>query len=128
MKGFDAIETANRERQQEQKRLAESQARLTQERTRIQGELAEIGDQIGKLERQREALVPDVQPAALKVYERVLKMRQGVALVPLLNDACGGCHRRLPPQVINQVLLNADLVTCEACNRILYFDASHSKL
>ena len=128
LKGFDAIEAANRERQQEQRRLAESQARLAQERTRIEAELAVIGEQIAQLERQRQTLVPDVPAAALVLYERVLKMRQGVALVPLLNDACGGCHRRLPPQVINQVYLNAGLVTCEACNRILYFDASHSKL
>lgn len=128
LKWFDAVEAASRERQQEQRRLAESQARLAQERTRIEGELAAVGEQMAKLERQRQTLVPDVQPPTLAVYERVLRMRQGVALVPLLNDACGGCHRRLPPQVINLVHLNTDLVTCEACNRILYFDASHSKL
>jgi hypothetical protein len=55
-------------------------------------------------------------------------LRDGLALVPLVSDACGGCHRRLPPQVINQVYLKADLVTCESCNRILYFDEAHSKL
>lgn len=128
LKGFDAIETASRERQEEQRRLAESQAHLAKERARIEGDLAVISEQTAKLERQRQALLPDAPPPALAVYERVLKMRQGVALVPLLNDACGGCHRRLPPQVINLVHLNTDLVTCEACNRILYFDASHSKL
>ena len=128
LKGFDAIETASRARQQEQQRSTDMKGQLAKERARIEGELASIGEQIAQLERQRQTLLPDVPPKALAVYERVLKIREGVALVPLLNDACGGCHRRLPPQVINQVYLNSDLVTCEACNRILYFDESHSKL
>ena len=128
LKGFDAIETAGRARQQEQQRLADVNGQLARERTRIEGELATLGEQLAQLERQRETLVPEVPPKALTVYERILKIREGVALVPLVNDACGGCHRRLPPQVINQVFLNSDLVTCEACNRILYSDESHSKL
>lgn len=128
LKEFDAIEAAAKERQAQQRRLAEVQERLTQERQRIEGELSAIGEQVARLERQRQTLLPDVPPKALSLYERILRIREGIALVPLLNDACGGCHRRLPPQVINLVHLNTDLVTCEACNRILYFDATHSKL
>ena len=128
LKGFDATEAATKERQEEQRKLAEAQARLQSERQRIEHELAVIGEQISQLERQRQTLVPDVPPPALALYERILQIREGVALVPLLNDACGGCHRRLPPQVINQVYLNASLVTCESCNRILYFDEARSKL
>ena len=72
--------------------------------------------------------MPTLLPATLEVYERVLDIREGLALVPVLNDSCGGCHRRLPPQVINEVYLKAKLVTCENCNRILYFDEAHSRL
>ena len=128
LKGFDAIEASTKERQEEQRRLSDAQARLATERQRIERELAAIEEQIGQLERQRHVLVPDVPSAALSLYERVLRIREGVALVPLVNDACGGCHRRLPPQVINQVYLHVDLVTCESCNRILYFDEARSKL
>ena len=128
LKGFDAIEAAMKERQEEHRKLSDTQARLATERQRIERELAEITEQIGQLERQRQGVVPDVPPPSLSLYERVLRIREGVALVPLVNDACGGCHRRLPPQVINQVYLHADLVTCESCNRILYFDEARSKL
>jgi len=57
-------------------------------------------------------------------YERVLASREGLALVPLVNDSCGGCHMVQPPQVVNEVSLKATLVTCENCNRILYVDES----
>ena len=128
LKMFDAIDQASTERKTEQAKLAREQERLKTERGRIEQELAAIGEQIAKLERERATLVPGVLKEALAFYERVLDLREGLALVPLLSDSCGGCHRRLPPQVINQVYLKADLVTCENCNRILYFDEAHSKL
>lgn len=128
LKAFDAIDQAMSERQREQRQLAELQGRLKVEQTRIEGELATIGEQIAQLEQRRQAVVPQVPPAILTSYERVLKLRDGLALVPLVNESCGGCHRRLPPQVISEVYLNASLVTCENCNRILYFDEAHSKL
>ena len=128
LKTFDAIDQALKDRQREQSLVAQEQARLRIERERIERELATIGEQIAQLERTRQTLLPDVPPQALATYERVLDIREGLALVPLLNDSCGGCHRRLPPQVINQVYLKADLITCENCNRILYFDEAHSKL
>jgi len=111
LKTFDAIDQASKERQQEQRRLAEEQARLQLETTRV-----------------TEVLAPAVPPATLATYERILKIREGLALVPLMENACGGCHRRMPPQVINEVYLKAKLVTCESCTRILYFDEAYSKL
>jgi len=128
LKLFDAIDQAGKERQQEQQRLAQEQQRLGTERERIERELVELREQIAKRERDRQALRPDVPPPTLEAYERVLSLRDGLALVPVITDACGGCHRRLPPQVINEVYLKAKLVMCEHCNRILYFDEAHSKL
>ena len=128
LKNFDGIDQATKDRQREQQRAAQEQERARAEQARIEREVASIQEQIAQLERTRKTLLPDVPPAALTVYERILKIREGLAMVPLINESCGGCHRRLPPQVINQVYLKADLVTCENCNRILYFDEAHSKL
>lgn len=128
LKLFDAIDQAKQERQAEQQRLAKEQERLKTEQARIERELAEIRERVARLERDRQSLVPAVPPQALRVYERVLAVREGIALVPLLDNACGGCHRRMPPQVVNEVYLKAKLVTCENCSRILYFDDARSKL
>jgi predicted nucleic acid-binding Zn-ribbon protein len=128
LKAFDAIDQASKQRKAEQQRLAEEQASAQTERGRVERETEAIDAQVAQLDRTRKTLLPDVPPKALAAYERILSIREGLALVPLINDACGGCHRRLPPQVINQVFLKADLVMCESCNRILYFDEAHSKL
>lgn len=128
LKAFDAIDQAVKERQREQALLVEEQQHLQVERQRIEQELAAIAEQIAQLERTRQGMTPDVSPATLDVYERILINREGVALAPLMNESCGGCHRRLPPQVINEVYLKAKLVMCENCSRILYLDDAHSKL
>ena len=125
---LDTVDQAVKERQLQQSRLAEQQERLRVERERIERELAAIMEQMAQMERSRKTVVPDVSPQALAIYERILAIRDGLAMVPLVNESCGGCHRRLPPQVINEVYLKADLVTCESCNRILYFDETHSQL
>jgi hypothetical protein len=128
LKLFDEIDRASRERQAEQQRLAAEQERVRKERERVERELEELRGQIAQLERTRAAVLPEVPRQALATYERVLEIREGLALVPVIEASCGGCHRRLPPQVINQVYLKAELITCESCSRILYFDESHSKL
>jgi predicted nucleic acid-binding Zn-ribbon protein len=128
LKAFDAIDQAKQARQQAKGRLEEQQQRLRAEQARVERELAALHEQLTALEQQRQTLLPALTPQVLATYERVLEVRDGLALVPLVNDTCGGCHRRLPPQVINEVYLKAKLVTCESCNRILYFDEAHSKL
>ena len=128
LKRFEEIDAASQERQREQRLLAEHQERLRREQQRIEQELAALAEQMAQLEKRRQTILPDVPQPTLVTYERILSIRDGLALVPLISESCGGCHRRLPPQVISQVYLQADLVTCESCNRILYSDEAHSKL
>ena len=128
LKLFDGIEQAGRKRQEEQRRLTQEQESLRVERERIEQELAQMAEQVAQLEQTRQAVTPNLAAGTLETYERVLQNREGLALVALMHGACGGCHRRLPPQVVNEVLLKARLVTCESCNRILYCDEAHSEL
>jgi predicted nucleic acid-binding Zn-ribbon protein len=37
------------------------------------------------------------------------------------DGICTICHVRLRPQVFNNVRLNADIIQCDSCQRILYF-------
>ena len=120
LKLFDAIDQAASGKRREQARWTEAQERFRVEQQRLERELAVITEQITELERQRQVIAPAIPRESLETYERVLHIRDGLALVPLIEDSCGGCHRRLPPQVISEVYLNSRLVMCETCNRILY--------
>ena len=128
LKLFDEIDQAAKTRQRQVQEAASEEERLRAEQARIERELTEIRERVAALARQRQTVIPDVPPSTLAAYERVLALREGLALVPLVENSCGGCYRRMPPQVINEVYLKAKLVSCEQCNRILYFDEAHSKL
>jgi len=128
LKGFDEIDQATQGRKREEAQLGQVRERAAAERQRIERELAQIGERIAQLERDRKLLAPNVLAEILAAYERVLVLREGLALVPLVDESCGGCHRRLPPQVVNQVHLKAKLVSCESCNRILYLDDAQSRV
>ena len=68
----------------------------------------------------RSELAARVDPKSLSKYERLLKNKDGLAIVPISNEACQGCFRILPPQVINEIRMKEGLVVCDSCARILY--------
>ena len=76
-----------------------------------------------EFEEKRKAYSPSIDPKLLSQYERILKGREGLALVPVVNDSCGGCHLELPPQIVNEIQIQEKVITCESCARILYWPA-----
>ena len=123
--GFlDASDHTRQEHAAQLKDVTRQEEALRAEQTHVEAELAAIHEQVAKLDAKRQTIAPMLKAEDLAFYERVLVNREGLALVPLIGDSCGGCHMVQPPQVINETYLKARLVTCESCSRILYVDES----
>lgn len=61
-----------------------------------------------------------VEPRLLASYERIRKSyRNGLAIVPVLRDACGGCFNAIPPQRQSEIRQHKKIIVCENCGRIL---------
>ncbi|MBI4810922.1 MAG: hypothetical protein HY800_05685 [Ignavibacteriales bacterium] len=75
-----------------------------------------------KLQHQREKLIPRIDKQDLERYERIRKAKNGIAVVPIKRNACGGCYSRVPPQKILEIRQNSRFYTCEHCGRILVSD------
>lgn len=113
-----AREEAESVQAQAQKRLDEIQARweaqqanLLREREALQGRLAEI-------EQARAALLPQIEPGDLAVYQPLRQRKGGVAVAQVLDGACSACGITLSPGVEWQ-LRQGKLVCCSNCERIL---------
>lgn len=122
---LELLETVDQLKQEQAKhagRVEAQQAVLKQEELRIRQALSALDEQLQRLDVQRADLTPLVASESLALYERVLASRDGLALVPIVRESCGGCNMVQPPQVINEAYLKAKLVTCDSCNRILYVD------
>jgi uncharacterized protein len=91
------------------------------------------GDERGRLERERVAAQGRIEVLAARRddlvgrldgpvrgrYERLRTALGENVIVAVVNGTCGGCHYRLPPQVINLVRKGEELLFCEACGRML---------
>ena len=61
-----------------------------------------------------------VDPRLLTAYERIRKSyRNGLAVVPIMRDSCGGCFNVIPPQRQSEIRQHKKIIVCEHCGRIL---------
>ena len=80
---------------------------------------AQAQKSIAKLERAREKLLGELNAKILGKYERLRDLRGDLAIVPVIEGACGGCHDGLPPLVANEVRQGQEIRFCEGCGRFL---------
>jgi predicted nucleic acid-binding Zn-ribbon protein len=82
---------------------------------------------IGETEKEEEALTKEseeakekVDPRMIGAYERIRNSyRNGLAVVPIMRDSCGGCFNVIPPQRQSEIRQHKKIVVCEHCGRIL---------
>ena len=61
-----------------------------------------------------------VESRLLHSYDRIRgNYRNGLAVVPVLRDACGGCFNAIPPQRQSEIRQRKKIIVCENCGRIL---------
>ena len=88
----------------------------------MEDDIKVIEDRIKGLESQPEQAVPGIDNEYLSRYERILKHKNGLALVPVDSGSCGGCQINITPKQVNTIKMNEQLVFCEMCARILYLE------
>jgi len=72
----------------------------------------------------REGLRSSIEEGILRHYDRVLKFR-GSAIAEAINSRCSACQVMIRPQVYNTLRSTDEFITCDSCNRILYYLPEH---
>lgn len=75
-----------------------------------------------KLRHEREKIVVRLEKGDLRAYERIRGAKNGKAVVSVRRGACGGCFKRIPPQMVLELRKNSRIMNCEHCGRILVSD------
>ena len=102
--------------------LSAGEKKLQEETNKIDQETKQISEKVASLDKEKAQRCTNVDKGLLDRYERILKAKRGLALVAIVGESCGGCHRVLPPQVINEARMKDRIVTCEFCARLLYWN------
>ena len=113
--------------EQKSEELARTQETLTGRRTDLEikrTELDEIMEETRAEEEMLKAKAADletlIEPRLLLSFKRIRKnVRNGLAVVPVQRDACGGCFAQIPPQRQLDIKMHKKIIVCEYCGRIL---------
>ena len=89
-------------------------------RKKLESVIEESAEEKNALQKQRDQNIKDIDQNTLKVYDRVIEHRGGLAVVQLQGSACGGCGAHIPPQTVSEVRAKSAVHTCGVCGRFLY--------
>jgi len=119
MEILDQAEKELKERAPEVQRLGtdmEERFKAFDEQARAQQQ------QIESARAERERLMNELPKATSAMYKRIAaRIRDGVAMAEARNGACMACYMALRPQVMADVRRGEEVITCDNCNRILYY-------
>ena len=82
---------------------------------------ANLEKELAELSANREQLAAAVEEGARGRYERLVRSKGENVVVGVERGVCGGCHMRLPPQLLVMCQAEKELVSCSNCGRILYY-------
>ena len=108
-------------------RVAEAQMRLTELKSSLDEKKEELHSLVEGTEKEEEQLLQRsadceklVEDRLLVAYKRIRKnARNGLAVVGIFDEACGGCFNRIPPQHQLDICTHKKIIVCEYCGRIL---------
>ena len=108
-------------------KVAQAQMRLTELQGSLQDKKEELHSLVEGTEKEEEQLLQRsadceklVEDRLLVAYKRIRKnARNGLAVVGIFDEACGGCFNRIPPQHQLDICTHKKIIVCEYCGRIL---------
>jgi predicted nucleic acid-binding Zn-ribbon protein len=124
------IRDANEELSEKVKALEIVKKQITNKEGTLNHKKGELDKIIHETEKE-EKHYNDISDAARKgmderllySYDRIRKSyRNGLAVVPVIRDACGGCYNSIPPQKQSEIRQRKKVMICENCGRILVDD------
>jgi len=109
---------------------ANTEERLNKKKTDLEAKQVELNEIISKTENEENALRTESNAAREHIEERLIKAydkirssyRNGLAVVTVQRDSCGGCFNKIPPQVQLEISMRKKIIACEHCGRILVDD------
>ncbi|MFR9650591.1 MAG: C4-type zinc ribbon domain-containing protein [Rikenellaceae bacterium] len=103
--------------------VTDVEAELDSKRTELSSIEAATEDQIKELNAKGEEQKLRIDERLLAAYTRIRgNVRNGLAVVTLCRNACGGCFNRIPPQRQVEIKQGKKIIACEYCGRILVHD------
>ena len=107
--------------EKEEDMINKQEEEVKSEQSKIKHEVKEKQKVFRKLERDEQKVTPGLDEELLFKFERIIRSKAGLGIVPLIDGVCTGCFVILPPQFVNNVRSSNNIMFCPDCSRILFF-------
>jgi len=110
--------------------IANSEAQLAERKSDLETKQSELEEITSDTQKEEETLLKKSEKIESMIEERLLaaykrirsNARNGLAVVSIQRDACGGCFNQIPPQRQLDIKSRKKIIVCEYCGRILVDD------
>jgi len=107
--------------------ISAAEAQLNERKADLQNKKAELEEIVSDTKKEEETLLQKSEKIQSMIEERLLtaykrirgNARNGLAVVSIQRDACGGCFNQIPPQRQLDIKSRKKIIVCEYCGRIL---------
>jgi uncharacterized protein len=107
--------------------LEKSQVEFSERKKDLKVKKSELDEIIAETEKEEKDLLKlsdkatsGIEDRLLNAYKRIREnTRNGLAVVPVERDACGGCYNKIPPQKQLDIKMNKKILVCEHCGRVM---------
>ena len=121
------IREAQKVKTEKELTLEISQKQYQEKKIDLDAKKAELNDIIAETHKDEEMLTQKSEELAQNIEERLLtayrkirsNARNGLAVVTVDRDACGGCFNKIPPQRQLDIRMRKKIIVCEYCGRIM---------
>ncbi len=115
-----SIENKKHEIQATQDSMADLEHILSEKKAELNEIVTETKQDEERLLQQAKDIEPNIDERTLKAFKRIRKnARNGLGIVYVQRNACGGCFNRIPPQKQMEIKMHKKVIVCEYCGRIM---------
>ena len=114
------IEECKRDLESTQQSISEREEDLNEKRDELDEIMQETREEEDKLKERAAEIETKIEPGLLRSFKRIRKgARNGLGIVYVQRDACGGCFNKIPPQRQLDIKMHKKIIVCEYCGRIM---------
>jgi predicted nucleic acid-binding Zn-ribbon protein len=112
-----------------EKNVKAAEAALKSERAEVEAEKQQARDRTAadeqaaaELRKERATIAAQITPAVYQRYQRACKARRGIGIAEAIDGRCSVCNMTLRPQFLQDLKKDNQVMVCESCQRILYYN------
>ncbi len=107
--------------EREESMIQQQEEELKDEQEKIKNESKEKEKMLNDLKKEEKGIIPDLNEEIVFKFERIIRSKSGLGIVPIKGAVCTGCHMELPAQFVNDVHKGESILFCPYCSRILFY-------